>query len=181
MIDQQITDLITEYTLKHSNFETRRNYISLSNCYLSVDEIVSQYRNGFTDTLKGQLKCYKGYQMEHDLVKRIIAIYGDRIKTKSEISGFEGLVKGHPDFTFDDYPADCKSVLMDKWLPDGRFPRKVYWQMQGYMKYSRQNKALVVYESRETGILKASWVFANIEIQNTINQKLIDVIKLINI
>ena len=170
---------ITKYTIKHSHFETMRDYISLSHVYLSVEEIVRQFNYGFVDTTPIRLKCYKGYQMEEDLLKRIKAVYGDRIKTGIEIVAFDGAVKGHPDFTFDDYPSDCKSVLMDKWLPvRGILPKKIYWQMQAYMKYSGSNKALVIFESRESGKLADYWIRANVGIQNEIENKLIQVLQM---
>lgn len=177
MIDRHITHLIEKHTAENSHFETCRNYVSLSHCHLPVDEIVNQNKNGFADNLRIRLKCYKGYQMENDLVKRLIQIFGNKIRLNAEIQAFDGLVKGHPDFLFEGYPGDCKSVLMDEWLPDGRLPRRVYWQMQGYMKYSTAEKALVVYESRETGIPKAFWIYANRAVQTEIDNKLTEAVK----
>lgn len=169
---------IEKYTLENSNFQQKRNYISLSHIHLSVDEIINQFKAGFEDTIPIRLKCYKGYQMEKDLMHRIKAVWGERIKTDIEISAFNGLVKGHPDFTFDDYPGDCKSVLMDDWIPkDGKLPRRIYWQMQAYMGYSGKNKSIVIFESRESGKLVDYWVRPNWTIQNEINEKLKQVIK----
>jgi len=172
-IAENITKDIEDYTAENSNYETSRNYISLSHCSLSVEEIVNQYRNGFKDSLEIRLRCYKGYQMEFDLVMRLSKIYPGKIKTGTEITGFGGIVKGHPDFMFEGCPGDCKSVLMNDWIPqNGKLPRKVYWQMQGYMKYSETNKSLVIYESREGGRIKAFWVYPNQRIQEEINLKL---------
>jgi len=159
MNEKQITEAIEGYTALHSNFETSRDYISLSHCHLSVDEILQQYRNGFPDSLEIRLKCYKGYQMERDLLARIEKVFGpDRVKTGWEISAFDGKVKGHPDFKFMEYPADCKSVLMDEL-------------------YSDRIKALVIYESRQSGLLKSFWINANRSIQAEIDQKMKEVIR----
>jgi len=178
MNEEQITEAIERYTALHSNFETSRDYISLSHCHQSIDEILHQYKNGFPDSLKTRLKCYKGYQMELDLLARIKKVFGpDRVKTGWEISAFDGKVKGHPDFKFMEYPADCKSVLMDDWLPIGKLPKRVYWQMQGYMLYSDRIRALVIYESRETGLLKSFWINANRSIQAEIDQKMKEVVR----
>jgi hypothetical protein len=180
MNEKTITKLLTDYTTENSNFETSRDYISLSHCHLSIEELVNQYKSGFQDGIQTRLKCYKGYQMERDLLIRIIDVFGkDRIKLDQEISAFNGKVKGHPDFWFMNYPADCKSVLMDDWLPNGWLPRKVYWQMQGYMYYSNRNKALVIYETRQSGLIKSFWINANRSIQNEIDLKLNEVIKII--
>ncbi len=168
-----IAEEIERYTAEHSNFDVRRDYISLSHIHQTVEEIVDQYRNGFQDGRDVRLRCYKGYQMEKDLLVRIRAVYGPRIKGGGEISIFDGLVKGHPDFLFDDYPGDCKSVLMDEWLPiDGKLPRRIFWQMQAYMKFAEKQKALVIFESRESGKLVDIWLRPSFKVQNEIVDKL---------
>ena len=175
----EITTALVEVTAKNSNYETRRNYISLSHCSLSVGEILDQFENGFTDTIPIRLKCYKGYQMEADLVKRIDMSIGP-VRTDVEISAHGGIVKGHPDFEYESYPGDCKSVLMDDWIPkNGKLPRKVYWQMQGYMLYSQKDLSLVIYESREGGALSTFCVRANRRVQAEIKSKIDKVVSLI--
>lgn len=82
-------------------------------------------------------------------------------------------IKGHPDFGFEGYPADCKSVPLDEHFPsNGKLPRKVYWQMQAYMRFSETQKALVIYESRETGSIRHYWIRENASIQRQIYSKL---------
>jgi hypothetical protein len=175
---ENIAIAIEEYTASISNFDERRDYVSLSHVHLGADELVAQFQGGFQDGRDVRLKCYKGYQMEKDLVSRIRAVFGNRISDGGEISAFGGLVKGHPDFLFDGYPADCKSVLMDEWLPkDGKLSRRIYWQMQGYMKYAGKEKSLVIFESRENGRLVHIWVRPNLGIQNDIESKLQEVVK----
>ena len=102
---RQITKLLEDYTAEHSHYETSRNYVSLSHCALSVAEIVDQYRNGFPDSLHTRLRCYKGYQMEEDLVMRIQKAFPEQLGFGGEITAFDGLVKGHPDFSFEDDPG----------------------------------------------------------------------------
>lgn len=171
-----IAQEIEKYTAENSNYQTSRNYISLSSISLSVGELISQYKTGFPDSIETRLKCYKGYQMEKDLLARIQNIFGDRVNINIELSFLDGLVKGHPDFSFDGYPADCKSVLMDEWLPqDGKVSRKIYWQMQGYMKIMAKDKALLIYESRESGKLVEVWIKANANIQKEIGDKLVQI------
>ncbi|AYB35308.1 hypothetical protein [Chryseolinea soli] len=78
--------------------------------------------------------------MEKDMVHRLVNIFGDRVRTRTEISAYGGLVMGRPDFEFDGDPGDCKSVLMDAWIPlNGWLPRKGYYQMQGYMLYAKKS------------------------------------------
>jgi len=164
---------IEQYTADHSHFDSSRPYIQLSNCSAGEQEIIHQYYNGFTDSKEIRLKCYKGYQMEKDLKERLVNIYGNRISTTIEVVAFDGLVKGHPDFTFDSYPGDCKSVLMDEWLPkEHQLPRRVFWQMQGYMLYMSKPVAVVIYESRESGKIQDHWIKAHKPTQQLIDEKL---------
>ena len=176
-----ITEKLEAYTAENSNFDTSRDYISISHCALSVEEIVDQWNAGFVDTKDIRLRCYKGYQMERDLKTRMQIVFGARVETGHiELSAFDGLVKGHPDFNFDGFPADCKTVQIDDHLPNGRVPRKVYWQMQGYMLYANKPKALVIYESRGSGKILDFWLDANLKIQEEIHDKFTQAIAIIN-
>lgn len=175
-----ISQAIEKTTANQSNFETSRDYISISHCSLTVDEILDQWENGFKDSHETRLRCYKGYQMEADLKRRIQETFPENYSESPEVSAFNGLVKGHPDFAFDTFPADCKAVAIDEHLPVGRVPRRVYFQMQGYMLYLNKHKALVVYESRATGKIIDFWITANQSIQNEINDKFQQVVDIIN-
>ena len=118
--------------------------------------------------------------MEDDLRDRLIRAFPPfSVSAGGEIQGFGGIVKGHPDFRFDGFPGDCKSVLMDEWIPNGKLPRRVYWQMQGYMLYGKAPRSLVIYESRENGRIKAMWVYPNEVIQNDIDYKMQEVIAIV--
>lgn len=172
----EIAKHLEEFTAANSQFETSRDYISISHCSDPIEKILVTHFNGFEDSLDIRLRCYNGYKTERDLIDRIKKVYTHRIKTGIEISEFGGLVKGHPDFTFDGFPADCKSLPLDEYLPfyngnGKKIPNKVYWQMQGYMFYMHQPKALVIYESRETGRIMDYWIRENTSIQNSIDMK----------
>lgn len=171
----EIAKRLEEFTAANSSFETSRDYISISHCSDTVEQMVETYFSGFEDSLQIRLRCYKGYQIERDLVGRIKKVFTNRIQAGHEISEYGGLVKGHPDFLFDGLPADCKSVPNDEHLPfatEGkRMPKKVYWQMQGYLFYMRKPKGLLIYEVRDTGKIMDYWVHANLEIGETIDRK----------
>lgn len=175
----QIANFLENYTCGISHFETSRDYISISHCGLSVDEILSQWRAGFHDSPDIRLRCYKGYQMEADLKARIKGAFPDSYSKGIEVSAFGGLVKGHPDFMFDEFPGDCKTVQIDEHLPVGRVPRKVFYQMQGYMHYLKKAKALVIYESRGSGKIVDFWLNANREIGLEIDAKFSAVVEAI--
>ncbi len=162
---------ITLFTQVNSHFEHKRNYIPLSQAYKEFAELISDYKKGYEATVEDKLKCYKGYQMEKDIVDRLQKIYFNSIKTSMEISAFDGKVKGHPDFSLNGNPGDCKSVLKDEWLPNDKLPWRVYCQMQAYMFYSGTQESYVVYESRESGILKSFTVFPDKKLQYDISYK----------
>jgi hypothetical protein len=165
------------YTLKNSNFQSKRDYISLSNAFLPADVLFDNYCNGYIASDVERLKCYKGYQMEKDLLRRLQSIYGDNLRVDVEITSCSKMVQGHPDFALYDFPGDCKSVLKDEWLPvNNRLPNKVYYQLQAYMLYSSINKAVIIYESRESGLLWSAWIPKNEAVQKIIYDKINDVL-----
>src|SRR5688572_27116849 len=133
-----ISEQIEKHMADISGFETRRDYISLSHVAQDQEEILKMFLDGFIDTHEIRRRCYKGYQMERDLLARIRAVFeftGGPFAPGGEIVAFDGLVKGHPDFRFEGNPSDCKSVPLDEHLPEGKLPRRVYQQMQGYLLY----------------------------------------------
>lgn len=169
------------WTIANSKYEDKRDYIGLSQASLSEEEIIRNYMAGFPeidDTAK--LRCYKGYQGEADLLRRLKIVYGDRVQIPAqEISAFDGKVLGHPDFDFEDDPADCKSVPMDAHIPTGKLPRKVFMQAQGSMWFKKKRRALVIYESRESGIIRHFWVYPIEPVQREIEAKYRNVVKTI--
>lgn len=166
-----ITEALLGYTALHSNFESSRNYVSLSKAIASVEKLINDYKNGFADSLTVRLKCYKGYQMEADMKRRIKTVFPDNYSEAPEISVHGGLIKGHPDFLFNGYPGDCKSVLMDDWIPKDKIPSRIYFQMQAYMLYMKKTESIVVFESRESGMIQDFKVYANFKIQKQIEDK----------
>lgn len=174
----KIAITLEQFTASNSGFETKRPYISLSNSIKSEEELLHDFFHGFQDGgHEMRLKCYKGYQMERDLKERIEKCFSDHVGPGGEISAFNGIVQGHPDFLFDGYPADCKSINLDDHLPvENRIPRKVYYQMQGYMLYGKKDRALVIYESRQSGFIRDFWIDADKAIQSQINIKMLSIV-----
>lgn len=116
--------------------------------------------------------------MERDLLSRLENLYGHNLITGKEISAFNGLVKGHPDAFLFGIPLDCKSVLMDDWIPKDRtLPNRIFWQMQSYMLYTNTSLSFVVFESRENGLIKVIPVCETKAIQDKIQEKLLKVVE----
>lgn len=155
---KELESQLINYTASISQFDTKRDYISMSNIHLDAEELVKQFKEGYRATLHQKLKCYKGYQMEHDLKYRISNILCERhnIQMHVEYKTEDNLFKCHPDLGIDEIPTDCKSVLKDEWLPDSynKVSRKIKYQMQGQMLLGKQNRAMLIYESRESGLIK---------------------------
>lgn len=177
----QIAAKLIAWTVAHSSHETNRDYIGLSHCSLQVDQIVEIYRNGFqSPSDKNHCKFYKGFQIEADLLRRLHLVFGQLIRVGGEIAAFQGLVKGHPDFFFDSFPGDCKTVPLDEHMPEpGRLPRRVFFQLQAYMLYGGTKRALAIYESRENGLIRAFWVYKNERVQEQIHATLCQVVAII--
>ena len=174
---------LTKYTINHSRYEESRSYIGLSSIWDCPAAIINRYLHGNGDPgVRGRLKCYKGYQIEDDLVRRLIAIYGggqdtsERIKRNVPIILFGGLVRGHMELTIDGVPIEVKSVPLDEHLPV-KLSRKVLWQVDGYMLYLPSEKCLVVYESRESGLLRVFEVFLNKEYGERIERKVEELVR----
>lgn len=177
----EITKLLIANTISKSNFQTKRDYVSMSSASKSPEQIYQDYINGYSASTLEELKCYKGYQMERDLLSRIVATFNTEDITHPEITAFGGIVKGHPDFKLYGCPAECKSVLMDEWLPqDNKVSNKIYWQMQAYMLYSKKKEAFVVFESRENGQIRTVHLKANERIMEQIEIKFKKVVEQIN-
>lgn len=51
-------------------------------------------------------------------------------------------------------------------------PRKIYWQLQAYMFFMKRKRGILIFESRESGIIKDFWIYENILVQKQIEEKL---------
>lgn len=177
-----LQELMVQCTIKNSNFEESRNYVSLSHAALTVEQIVSQYKDGFKSDEESLIRCYKGYQMERDMKQRLLQICEiERIYFEDyvEISAFDGLVKGHPDFKIDGWIGDIKSVPLNEHLPSNEreVSRKIYFQCQAYLLYSGERKMVLLYESRESGFIREIWIHENFSIQKQIGEKYTEVVR----
>jgi len=165
---------LTKYTVDHSRYEETRNYIGLSSIWDCPAAIINRYLHGNRDPgVRGRLRCYKGYQIEDDLVRRISELYSSpdfKVERNKGIILFGGLVQGHMELTIDGIPIEVKSVPLDEHLPI-KLPRKVLWQTNAYMLYLPVDRCLVVYESRESGLLRVIEVFFDKEFGERIEKK----------
>ncbi len=163
---------LLQSTLQTSHFETRRDYISLSQIYQDVETLLRQYREGFEDSESIRMKCRLGYWMEQGMMERLLTIDGVTKHPEIIVPGCNNLIKGHPDFLYNECPGDCKSFPLDEYLPQpNNIPHRIYWQMQGYMLYSNTRFSYILSESRQSGIFSVISVRANPRIQENIQNK----------
>lgn len=188
MTAQELQKSLTDYTVANCGFEEKRNYVSMSNIFMEPEELVRQYQAGYSADTTARLKCYKGYQMELDLKRRIAEIFilpnpTTEILLDPEFSSSDRLFKCHPDLMIDGYPADCKSVLKDEWIPESfsKVSRKIKYQMQGQMMLSKTKQSFIIYESRESGLIKVIDVYINEAVVGEIIEKMEAIRKLLKI
>jgi hypothetical protein len=176
----QLERNLIDFTIFNSRFEHMRDYIGLSKIVEPAEELIKLYKTPIPARPEDKVKCYKGYQEELDIVRRLKCIYFERI-TQKEISVYDGLVKGHPDCWLDAYPVDVKSFARDEYMPVDRVNKRIYWQMQAYLLYSNSAKGFYVCESRESGLIKVIGANPNPVIQKMIDEKIQQVIEMISV
>lgn len=175
MRDIEIQNALIDYTVKNSCFDAHRNYIGLSQLHRCNREIWNAFFEGSTADLVAKLKCYKGYQMERDLVRRLQCVLEDEVfpGTLQDIIVYDGLVQGHPDFYLNGKPGDVKSVLFDNHVPQhySKIPARVLRQLQAYMYFLPASLGYVIYESRESGIIRVFSIPVNPYMQQQIREQ----------
>jgi len=173
MNDTLVWKEIQDYTIQHSGFEEKRDYVSLSRISKNAEDLVKEFISGYYSNDNSRLKCYKGYQMEADMKRRLKIIFGSEISFDPEISIEGGLFKGHPDFILREKPGEFKSVLMDDWLPwDKKINPSHYFQMQAYLLYLKREDGIFIYESRESGQIVSVLCRENKQTQRIIEEKI---------
>jgi hypothetical protein len=176
----QIERSLIDFTVFNSRFEDIRNYIGLSKIIEPAEELAKLYNSPISASLEDKVKCYKGYQEEADIVRRLKCLYFERI-TYKEIIAYGGLVKGHPDCWLDDCPVDVKSFARDEYMPTDRVHKRIYWQMQAYLLYSNSAKGFYVCESRESGLIKVIGANPNPVVQKMIDDKIKQVMEMLTV
>jgi hypothetical protein len=175
-----LEQLIIEVSKKDSNFNQKRDYIGLSKIYKSVEELLQDHEKGLPFTDETLLKCGIGHIMERAMIERLKKIEGFTFNHEVTVSQSKGLIKGHPDFKYFDVYGDIKSFALDNYMPvNGRVSRKIFFQANAYMLYSKTNKFIFICESRESGMIKVIEVFKSSLICDEIHWKVSEILKLL--
>lgn len=170
---------LIDWTKHHGRLDQHRSYIGLSkigDCPL-VNYRMYFSPNGFRDDAEQLMKFYIGYASEDDVVLRLKGL--GEYRAGVQISMFDGLIQGHTDGSFEGRLVEIKSVGLDAWIPNGRLPHKVWWQVQAYLRYTSFQKAYVIYLARETGRLRVFDVAADEEMGRRIHNRVLDLVRAI--
>lgn len=154
MLARDLQKALVNYTVKNSGHEARRGYIGLSEMGLCERVIYEHYRHGLRDDggVQQRLVNKISFELEAALIARLKAI--GVYQPGKTISLSEGLVQGHTDGQIGDDLLEIKTVALEEHFPvDGHLPRKIFYQVQGYMHYTGLKNALVVYLARANGAL----------------------------
>jgi hypothetical protein len=141
------------WTVQHSGFDEVRPYIGLSqigDCErVLYDRAIS---NGRIISEAEHLRTKLSYELEAALIERI---RGMGLYLPGEaISLHDGMVQGNTDGRIGEDILEIKTVSYEAHFPDGKLPRRVWWQTQAYMHYLRRRETIILYLSRADGKLR---------------------------
>lgn len=154
---------LVNWSVKHSGFEMRREYIGLSGIGDCPAAIYDRYTQSRTITVDEHLKTRLSFELEYALVSRLreMGLY----QAAEPIRLYGGLVQGHLDGLVkrgnETDLLEIKTVPLAEHIPTraAQLPRRVFWQVQAYLHYSRRmhkldcSWALVMYLARDCGLV----------------------------
>lgn len=151
---QSLVKRINEYIVSHSGFETRRDYLSMSNLSECPRRIVQEYRDGFKVEAYTHHMAFAGYEHERNMIGMLTDL-GVLDQVNVEVTApFDSRLRGHLDGVCGGDVIEIKSVSRKQFDKVAEKQDKVLWkhymQVQMYMRYSGLRRALVIYRNRET-------------------------------
>lgn len=156
----RIQQSIEAHIEAHSRFETRRDYVSMSQLGNCATQVALDYLNGYTVDAHTHRMCYAGYQQE-ELIRVLLMDVGVIAPAYWVGTGpgveftapFDERLKGHPDgISVDGEIVEIKSVSKNQFKKVEEKERalwKHFVQCQMYMHYSQYKRALVIYRCRD--------------------------------
>lgn len=172
MQSQHLQNAIVDYTARVSSRHVERcNYIGLSGIADCERVIYDRYMFGDPHGVPARLKDALGYDLEADLIKRLVEM--GLYRPVTGISLHDGLVQGHPDGEVGGDLLEIKTISLAAWLPEPpRLPTRIFYQVQAYMAYTGYHRAHVVYLARDNGELRVIGTTQNISIGQKIDEKI---------
>lgn len=197
---RDVEEQLHALTAAQSRFEANRAYLGMSDASLPVNKIVERYFEQRNATLRAHLLCYKGYQMEDDVIRRyreyLMKLNPTAYSIRDyQIEAFDGMVKGHPDLLVmypkwsnstvainSTVPTDVKSLPSDELLPLRweDISLKAQMQMQAYLHFTKLPMGRMIFESRENGFFRVFDVTRMPAVGQEIEDKFTEAINIIN-
>lgn len=170
---REMESLLVNWSVKHSGHERRRAYIGLSAIGDCPAAAYDRFIRGQDHSVGEHLRDRLSFELEYALICRLreMGLY----QAAEPISLHGGLVQGHLDGLIRSGPnvdvLEIKTVPRAEHIPgydaktgqfmgrESQLPRRIYWQVQAYMHYTRRLKkldvswAMVLYLARESGLV----------------------------
>ena len=152
---QLIESKIDDFMTRHSGFELRRNYLSISHIAGCPRQAVREYKEGYEVQEYSHRMAFAGYEMEVGVRAILEAeeVADPSSRYMEVVAPFDERLKGHLDgLTVDGDIIEIKSVSRSQFKKIEE-KGKVLWshfvQTQLYMRYSGRKLAFVVYRCRD--------------------------------
>lgn len=157
----QLESTLRQVTAEHCGHEERKGVLGMSNLHLRVEEILERYRNGYHPDEEQKLKLFQGTQSEIGMrgrleivCKKLGLVWGE----PRVLSAYDGWLTGHTDGDIDGETAvEIKTVpnaeILFRMKSERRVPYKVVSQVNAYCLWGGYKDGLVVYETRNEGLL----------------------------
>lgn len=146
---------IEEYIARHSGFETRRTYLSISHLSECPRKVIREYRNGYTVDEHTHRMAFAGYETERNLIELLKGCGLELDNFGFEVGAmFDPRLRGHIDALADgDIIVELKSISraqFEKLIEKDKALWKHFTQVQMYMRYAGKRRAIILYRCRDT-------------------------------
>lgn len=153
-------------TTENSGHQEHRDYLGMSRISQCPRRLYFEVRDGTLADKGSKLRCYKGYQMEKDVLARL-ALVVERLEARAiltdevgELCALDERFLGHPDGELVALDGswrvliEVKSTVQDQLngiINRARIPTRHWGQVQCYLHFGGWERAFVIYEARDTG------------------------------
>jgi hypothetical protein len=166
----ELQQALIDWSVKYSGYEDHRNYIGLSGISDCPKVIFRRFFNSYAIQVKEHLRTRYSHEIEGVIKDRLRKM--GVLEIGQEISAYQGMVRGHIDGEISEKLLEIKTVPLAEYLPVGGVPRKVFWQVQGYMCYGGYEEALVLYFARDKGTFRTFEIPIDQAVGNEIDAKI---------
>lgn len=175
---ETLQDLLDKETALQCGHEERVGIFSMSQLYLSEQDLLQKIKDGTQMNDRQKLKLYLGTHCEKGIRERLEAICSKGFGLWSPprlITAFNGRLTGHIDGAIDKILVEVKTVPNEAVLSEMRsrktIPFKVVAQFNSYMLWGPFEGTLLIYEERENGTHWITYHYPNKSLQRDLDFK----------